>query len=96
MDFITDLLPSKDRQRQLYNSVLVLINRFLKYVQYLPINKIINTQMLVSLIKEKCFFKIDQSHSIIMDRDSVFINQYWSDLCFYLKIDHCYSMAFHL
>ena len=42
IDFITDLLPSKNRQRQLYNSVLIFINRFLKYIQYLPINKMIN------------------------------------------------------
>ena len=95
MDFIRDLLPSKDRQRQLYNLVLVLINRFLKYVQYLPINKTINVQMLASLIKEKCFFKVDQPHSIITDRGSAFISQYWSDLCFHLKINHCYSTAFH-
>ena len=95
MDFITDLPPSKDEQGQTYDSVLVLIDRFSKYVQYLPVNKTINAQMLANLIKEKCFLKVDQPHSIITDRGSAFTSQYWSDLCFYLKIDHRYSTAFH-
>ena len=42
IDFIMDLPPSKNEQGQIYNSVLILINRFLKYVQYLPVRKIIN------------------------------------------------------
>ena len=96
MDFITDLLPFKDRQRQTYNLVFVLIDRFSKYVQYFPINKIINAQMLISLIKEKCFFKVDQPHFVIIDKGSAFISQYWLDLCFHLKINHYYNMAFHL
>src|SRR6266567_6028589 len=95
MDFIMDFLLFKDKQKQIYNLVLIFINRFLKYIQYLPINKTINTQMLTNLIKEKYFLKVDQPHSIITNRGSTFISQYWSDLCFYLKIDHYYSMAFH-
>src|SRR6266700_6293163 len=51
--------------------------------------------MLANLIKEKYFLKVDQPHSIITDRGSAFTSQYWSDLYFYLKIDHHYSMAFH-
>src|SRR6266702_8022015 len=39
IDFITDLPLSKDQQGQTYDSVFVLINRFLKYIQYIPINK---------------------------------------------------------
>jgi hypothetical protein len=59
MDFITDLPLSKDEQGRIYDSVLVLIDRFSKYVQYLPVNKIINAQALANLIKEKCFLKVD-------------------------------------
>src|SRR6266700_2903486 len=72
IDFITDLPPSKDKQGQTYNLVFILINRFLKYIQYIPINKTINIKMLADLIKEKYFLKVDQLHSIIIDKDSTF------------------------
>jgi len=32
MDFIIDFLLFKDKQKQIYNSVLVFINKFLKYI----------------------------------------------------------------
>src|SRR6266702_4057901 len=86
MDFIIDLLPSKDEQRQTYDLVLILIDRFSKYIQYIPVNKMINAKMLADLIKEKCFFKVDQLHFIIIDRGSAFTSQYWLNLCFYLNI----------
>ena len=96
IDFIIDFLPFKDKQRQTYNSVFIFIDRFSKYIQYIFINKTINTKALANLIMEKCFLKIDQLHFIIIDRGSVFTSQYWSDLCFHLKIDYHYNIAFHL
>src|SRR6266700_2275435 len=96
MDFITDLLPFKDKQRQIYDLVFIFINRFSKYAQYIFINKTINTKIFADLIKEKCFFKIDQLYFIIINKGNAFTSQYWSDLCFHLKIDHYYSTAFYL
>jgi len=32
MDFITDFLLFKNKQKQIYNLVLVFINKFLKYI----------------------------------------------------------------
>jgi len=45
---------------------------------------------------EKYFFKINKLYFIIINKGSVFISQYWLNLCFYLKIDHYYNIAFYL
>ncbi len=52
--------------------------------------------MLADLIKEKYFFKVNQLHFIIIDKDNTFTSQYWLDLYFHLKINHYYNMAFYL
>lgn len=95
MDFITDLPISKDEKGNEYDSVLVIVDRFTKYVQYVPTTKTITSRALAEVIKTKCFLKVGQPTTLITDRGSVFTSQYWSDLCFYLRVDHRFSTAFH-
>lgn len=47
LDFITDLPESKDSQGNTYDSVLVLVDRFAKYVRYLPVTKKITANKLL-------------------------------------------------
>ena len=48
MDFITDLPPSK-KNAQVYNSILVVVDRFMKMAWYLAIRKMIDAAELADI-----------------------------------------------
>jgi transposase InsO family protein len=95
LDFVTDLPPSNDQRGNLYDSILVLVDRFTKYVRYLPVTKTITSQGVAELLMEQCFLKQGPPDTLLSDRGSVFTSQFWSDICFHLKVDHRLSTAFH-
>ena len=95
LDFVTDLPVSKDARGNEYDSILVLIDRFSKYVRYFPVTKTITAQRLAELLLEQCFLPQGPPDTLLSDRGSVFTSQFWSDICYHLKIVHRLSTAFH-
>jgi hypothetical protein len=95
LDFVTDLPKSKDDHGNEYDSILVLVDRFSKYVRYLPVTKTITAQRVAELLLKQCFLKHGPPDTLLSDRGSVFTSQFWSDICYHLKIDHRLSTAFH-
>ena len=95
MDFIIEL-PFNKHKGNVYNSILVMMNWYIKMVWYLSTNIIIKFHELGDLLMKKVFFyDSGTSMSIILNRDSVFINDYWSELCYYIKIKQWLNTAFH-
>jgi transposase InsO family protein len=86
---------SKDPQGNEYDSILVLVNRFTKYVCYLPVSKAITAQGIADLLLKQCFLKQGPLDTLLLDRGSVFTSQFWSDIYYYLKVNHRLSTAFH-
>jgi hypothetical protein len=95
LDFVTDLPESKDARGNVYDSILVLIDRFSKYTRYLPVNKTITSRRLADILREQCFLKMGPPDTLLSDRGSVFTSQFWSDICYHLNVDHRLSTAFH-
>ena len=96
MDFIVELPPNKHKSN-VYDSILVMMNQYIKMIQYLSTNAIIKSHELNDLLMKEVFFcGSDASMSIISDRDSVFISDYWSELCYHMKIKQQLSTIFHL
>jgi hypothetical protein len=58
LDFVTNLLKSKDSKGGKYNAILVLVDQFSKYVQYLPTTKTVSSQRVAKLLIRQCFLKI--------------------------------------
>ena len=86
MNFIVELLFSKYKNN-VYNSILVMINWYIKMVWYLSINIIIKSHKLGNLLMKEVFFHdSDIFIDIISDRNSVFISDYWSELYYHIKI----------
>jgi hypothetical protein len=56
MDFIVDLPPST-RNRHVYNSILVTIDRFTKIATYIPYNKTCTTEELTDIFYEEIICK---------------------------------------
>ena len=95
LDFVTDLPQSKDDRGNMYDAILVLVDRFSKYVRYLPVTKAITAQGVAELLLNQCFLKMGPPDTLVSDRGSVFTSQFWSDICYHLKINHKLSTAFH-
>ena len=86
MNFIVEL-PFSKHKGNVYDSILVVMDWYIKIVQYLSINATIKFYKLGDLLMKKVFLcDPGTSMNIISNRDSVFINNYWSELCYYMKI----------
>ena len=76
IDFIVKLLLNKHKGN-VYDFILVIMDWYIKMVQYLSINVIIKFHKLDDLLMEKIFFcGLGAFMSIISDRDFVFISDY--------------------
>ena len=86
MDFIVELLLNKHKSN-VYNSILMMMDQYIKIIQYLSTNIIIKFHELSDLLMEKIFlYGSGASMNIISNRNSVFINGYWLELCYHIKI----------
>ncbi|RYN56960.1 hypothetical protein AA0117_g13232 [Alternaria alternata] len=86
---------SQGDQGNTFDAILVLVDRFSKYVRYLPVAKTITAQGVADILLRQCFLKMGPPDTLVSDRGSVFTSQFWSDICFHLKINHRLSTAFH-
>jgi transposase InsO family protein len=94
MDFITDLPPSK-RRGQVYDAILVVVDRYTKYSRYIPARKDWTAEHLADELFDEVFSKQGMPESIVSDRGSLFTSNFWSNFCYHLRIKVRLSTAFH-
>jgi hypothetical protein len=94
MDFITGLPPSRFCGK-VYDSILVIVDRYTKMVQYIPTTKEISAPELAELFVYYIVKDFGTPADITSDRGSVFTSKFWSSLCFYLKVRQRLSTVFH-
>jgi transposase InsO family protein len=94
MDFITDLPPSRWRG-QVFNSILVIVDRFTKMARYIPVHKTIDAAELADIYMDYIFKDFGAPKGITSDRGSVFTSKFWSTFAYYLSIRRRLSTAFH-
>jgi hypothetical protein len=94
MNFIIDLSLSK-RREQIYDSILIIIDRYTKYFRYITARKDWTTKQLTNELFDEIFFKHEMSKSIIFDKDSLFTSHFWSNFCYHLRIKIRLSIVFH-
>ena len=94
IDFITGLLPSK-WHRQVYNTVLVVVDIFTKYCWYYPCTKDITADELADLFYDDFICSEGAPANIVSDHRSLFISEFWSVLCHNLGIKQQLSTAYH-
>lgn len=94
MDFITDLPVSRFDNNE-YDSILVVVDRYTKMTRYIPVTKTIDAVQLATKFIDQIvrFFGIPKG--IVSDRGSVFTSNYWSELCYQLRVTRRLSTAFH-
>jgi transposase InsO family protein len=94
MDFVTDLPPIV-RGGTVYDSILVIVDRFTKLARYIPTTKSLSAEGLANLITSTLVMKSGPPLSIVSDRGTVFTSEYWSTFCYLLNVTKRLSTAFH-
>jgi hypothetical protein len=94
MNFITDLSFSKHRE-VVYDSMLMMIDRYIKFNLYISSKKTWNAENLTNALIDEIFIKFEKLVFIVTDRDFLFTFKYWSSLCYHLWIRLRYNIAYH-
>jgi len=96
MDFITDLPPSEDvLTGAIYDSILVIIDRYTKFGRYIPCRKTIDAPELAQLFVSHWVVDKGLPGDIVTDRGPVFTSKFWGRLCYHLNVTRGLSTAFH-
>jgi hypothetical protein len=94
MNFIIDLSFNK-RNEQIYNFILIVIDRYTKYFKYISAKKDWTAKQLTNQLFDEIFSKHEMSKSIMFDKDSLFIFNFWFNFCYHLKIKIRLNIVFH-
>nr|OQO15700.1 hypothetical protein B0A51_17498 [Rachicladosporium sp. CCFEE 5018] len=94
LDFITDLPPST-LMGNVYDSILVVVDRFTKMAHYIPCGKEITAEGLADLYLREVMRLHGEAKTITSDRGPILTPKFWSTLCYYLGIRRKLSTAFH-
>jgi len=95
MDFITDLPPSR-LGSEVYDSILVVVDRFTKMSHYVPTRKDIDAERLSEMFLREIVRLHGVPITIVLDRGPILTSKFWTTFCNYLSVDRRLSTAFHL
>ncbi len=79
----------------MYDLILVIVNYYMKMMHYLSIKKILTVIKLAKLFFEKIALRYEISNDIVIDKDSLFISAFWSEICYHVKMKRWLSIIFH-
>ena len=94
MNFIIDLFFNK-RRDVIYDSILMIMNRYIKMIKYIFVTIKIDVVTLTKIFYEKILFRFDTSTKIINDKNFVFINAFWFSICYYARIKRRLNIVFY-
>ena len=95
INFVTNLSTSQNWSDAKYDNILVVINLLTKINHYILITKTIKIKNLTNVFIKKIIRYHNFSNFIIIDRDSLFTFEYYSSLCYALKIKKKTLTTFH-
>ena len=79
----------------IYDAILIIIDRFSKMTHYIFVKSTWSIKNLIDVLFDKMlliFFKI---RKIVFDRKTLFINDYWSTLCYRIRVVKRLNIIFH-
>ncbi len=95
MNFITNLSSSKWKEI-VYNSILMIVDHYIKMTRYLSTKKTLTVVKLAKLFFKQIVLRYEILNDIIINKDNLFINVFWSKICYHVKMKWWLSIAFHL
>ena len=94
MNFIIGLSSSK-REDVVYDAILVIVNKCTKMIKYLLMIIKIDVAELTKLFFEQIVLRFDMSADIVNNKNSLFINIFWSAFYYHAKIKRWLNTIFH-
>jgi hypothetical protein len=94
MNFITDLSFSKHREI-VYDSILMIIDHYIKFSLYISSKKIWNVENLANALIDEMFIKFEKFVFIVTNWDFLFTFKFWFSLCYHLWIRLRYNIVYH-
>ena len=75
MNFVIELSSNK-RRDVVYDSILMIIDRYIKMIKYISIIKKIDVAELTKMFFEEVILRFDILNEIVSNRDFVFTNEF--------------------
>ena len=94
MNFIIELSFNR-YENDIYNAILVVIDRYSKITLYIFAKSTWSTENLADVLFDKMFLIFFEIKKVIFDRSSLFVNNYWSALCYHIHVKRKLNIAFH-
>ena len=94
MNMIIQLSSSK-YNNVVYDSIIIIICKYFKITIYLLVKFIITILQICDLFQNKKFLQYDLFDDIVFDKESLFTSNFWSTLCYCVKIKRRLNIAFH-
>jgi hypothetical protein len=94
MNFIIDLSFSKHTE-VVYDSMLMIIDRYIKFSLYISSKKTWNAEDLTNALIDEIFIKFERLVFIVTNRDFLFTFKFWSSLCYHLWVRLRYNIVYH-
>ena len=82
--------------RQVYDSILIVVNYCIWMLLYIPTTEIITALALIELLRRRVFDCFSYSDRIVSDQGFLFMSHYYSQLCYWAWIECWMSTTFHL
>ena len=94
MIFIIDLSSNK-RKNVVYDTILMIIDKCTKIIKYLSVIIKIDIAKLMKLFFETIVLRFNILADIVNNKNFLFINIFWSALCYHAKIKRRLNTVFH-
>ena len=94
LNFIMRLFSSR-WNNQVFDSILICVDAYIKMMHYFPCHKIINMSELIILLINNIITWYKMLKNLISNCASLFISKFWLILCYYLKAKCRLSIIFH-
>ena len=94
MNFIIELFFNR-YENDIYNAILVVIDRYSKMTLYIFAKSTWLTENLADVLFDKMFLIFLEIRRVISDRGSLFVSDYWFALCYCIRVKRKLSIVFH-
>ena len=79
----------------IYDAILIIINRFSKMTHYIFVKLMWSVENLIDVLFDKMLLIFFEIRKIVFDRKTLFTNDYWSTLCYRIRVIRKLNIVFH-
>ena len=85
MNFIIELFSSRYGD-DIYDAILIIIDRFSKMTHYIFVKSTWSIENLIDVLFDKMLLIFFEIKKIVFDRKTLFTSDYWSALCYRIRV----------